>query len=230
MGDEVKVGAVFSSYRPFRPGGECLSERRRFPINQLKANPMQKLFSRGGGLLAGLTLSAALFTTGVYALIVPQAFPPRQFPTQQVHYTRFVVSFNDCTLVANTCSTRRGALPYNAYIMRASQQVTTAFNSATTDTLALATTSGGAQIVAAQTVHALTAGLPLTIVAANLGIAATGNGIAQTGAEGGFDIWAVYAQTGAAATAGAATIVLEWIAPNDGSCVYVAQGATSPAC
>ena len=34
------------------------------------------------------------------------------------------------------------------------------------------------------------------------GIAATGNGIAQTGTNGGFDIWVTYAQTGAAATAG----------------------------
>lgn len=190
-----------------------------------------KLFSRGGGLLAGIALSLSLFATGVYALIVPQVFPARQFPTQQVHYTRFVVNFNDCVLVANTCSVRRGALPYNAFLLRAWQQIITSFNSATTDTLALATTTGGGQIVAAQSVHGATGGATaLTVVAANVGIAATGNGIAQTGGLGGFDIWSVYAQTGAAPTAGQAVIALEWLAPNDGQCVYVAQGATSPAC
>lgn len=179
-----------------------------------------------------VALAAAYLGLGLaaWALTVPPTVSPRQFPTQQVHYARFVVNFNDCVLVANTCSVKRVALPYNSYILRASQQVSTAFNSATTDTLALATTSGGGQIVAAQTVHTGTAGLPLTIVAANLGIAATGNGIAQTGTNGGFDLWSVYAQTGAAPTAGVAEIVLEYIAPNDGSCVYVPQGATSPAC
>lgn len=183
----------------------------------------------GGRVVAGLAL--AMLGTAAYGLFIPQLFPPRQFPTQQVHYTRFVVNFNDCVLVANTCSVRRGALPYNAFLLRAWQQITTSFNSATTDTLALATTTGGGQIVAAQSVHGATGGATaLTVVAANVGIAATGNGIAQTGGSGGFDIWAVYAQTGAAPTAGQAVIALEWLAPNDGQCVYVAQGATSPAC
>lgn len=184
-----------------------------------------------GKLIASLALSACLFATGVYALVVPQAFPPRQFPTQQVHYDRFVVNFNDCVLVSNTCSVRRGALPYNAYLLRATQSIITSFNSGTTDTLALATTSGGGQIVAAQSVHgAAGGGTALTVVAASVGTAATGGGIAQTGALGGFDIWSVYAQTGAAPTAGQAVIVLEWVAPNDGSCVYVPNGSTSPAC
>lgn len=192
---------------------------------------MRNIFNRSNAaFIAAAVLSFMVGSYAAYALIVPQAFAPRQFQTQQVHYTRFVVSFNDCTLAAGTCSTRRGALPYNAYILRATQQVITAFNSGTTDTLALATTSGGGQLVAAQSVHAQTAGLPLTIVPANLGLAATGNGIAQTGAEGGFDIWAVYAQTGAAPTAGQAVVALEWLAPNDGSCAVVPQGATAPGC
>lgn len=195
---------------------------------------MRASYNRAGlfpgiGLAIGLAL--ALFATGVHALIVPQAFPPRQFPTQQVHYDRFVVNFNDCTLVAGTCSVRRGAFPYNAYILRANQQIITSFNSATTDTIALATTSGGGQLVAAQSVHGATGGgTALTVVAANIGIAVTGNGIAQSGTLGGFDLWSVYAQTGAAPTAGVAVYVIEWIAPNDGACVYVAQNATSPAC
>lgn len=190
-----------------------------------------KLFSRGGGLLAGLALSLALFTTGVYALIVPQAFPARQFPTQQVHYLRFTVNFNDCVLVSNTCSVRRGAVPYNSYILRANQQIVTSFNSGTTDTMALATTTGGAQLVSAQSVHgAAGGGTALTVVAANIGTTAVGNGAAQTGALGGFDIWSNYAQTGAAPSAGQAVYVIEYIAPNDGACAPVAQGATATAC
>jgi hypothetical protein len=122
-------------------------------------------------------------------------------------------------------------VPYNAAILRAWQQITVSFNSATTDTLALATSSGGVNLVAAQSVHGATGAMTaLTVVAANVGIAATGNGITPTGANGGFDIWSVYTQTGAAPTAGTAVIVIEWIAPNDGQCIYVPLGATSPAC
>lgn len=183
-----------------------------------------------GRLLAGLALSWALVATVAYALTIPPTVSPRQFPTQQTHYVRFVVNYNDCVLVSNTCSVKRAALPYNSFIVRAYQQVSTAFNSGTTDTLALGTASGGGQIVAAQTVHAGTAGLPLTVLAANLGLAATGNGIAQTGANGGFDLWSVYAQTGAAPSAGQAELIVEYFAPNDGSCVYTPLGSTNPPC
>jgi len=183
-----------------------------------------------GGALATALFGCGLLATVAYALVVPQNFAPRAFNTQQTHYLRFTVNFNSCVLVSNTCSFKVGALPYNAFVVRAYQQVTTAFNSGTTDTLAIGTASGGAQLVAAQTVHAGTAGLPLTVVAANLGIAATGNGIASTGGDGGFDVWATYAQTGAAPTAGVAVVIIEYFAANDGSCPVVALGTTSPAC
>lgn len=180
-------------------------------------------------IAAGIGLGLAV--TAAFALVIPPQFSPQQYNSAQTHYIRFSVNFNSCVLVAGTCSFKVGAVPYNSYILRASQQVTTAFNSGTTDTLAVGTSSGaGGQLVAAQTVHAGTAGLPLTIVAANLGIAATGNGIASTGANGGFDIWVNYTQTGAAPTAGVAVIILEYIAPNDGSCVSVPIGGTAPAC
>jgi hypothetical protein len=201
---------------------------------------MRNLFRRA---LAHVRQSAAAFVVGLslggllvgpfaaLALVIPPNFAPRQFPSQQVHYLRFVVNFNDCVLVSNTCSVKRGAVPYNAFIIRATQQIITSFNSGTTDTLAIATASGGGQLVAAQSVHGAAGGATsLTVVSANAGIAATGNGIAQTGADGGFDIWSVYAQTGAAPSAGQAVIVIEYIAPNDGSCVYVPMNATSGAC
>jgi hypothetical protein len=177
-------------------------------------------------------LAALLVTTALaFALVLPPQFAPRMYTEQQTHYLRFSVNFNSCVLVANTCSVKVGALPYNAFVVRAYQQVYTAFNSGTTDTLAVGTASGGGQLVAAQSVHAATAGLPLTVVAANLGSAATGNGIAATGTNGGFDVWAVYAQTGAAPTAGSAAIIIEYIAPNDGSCPTVSIiGGTGAGC
>lgn len=192
---------------------------------------MNSLRKMGAGYLATAIIGATLLASAAFALIVPQAFPPRQFPTQQVHYTRFVVNFNDCVLVAGTCSVRRGAFPYNAFLLRAWQQIITSFNSATTDTLALGTTTAGVNIVAAQSVHGASGGATaLTVVAANVGEAITGNGIAQTGALGGFDLWSTYTQTGAAPTAGVAVMAVEWLGPNDGQCIYVGLGATAPAC
>ena len=179
-------------------------------------------------IAAGIGLGLAV--TAAFALVIPPQFSPQQYNSAQTHYIRFSVNFNSCVLVAGTCSFKVGAVPYNSYVLRASQQVYTAFNSGTTDTVAVGTASGGAQLVAAQTVHAATAGLPLTVVAANLGTAATGNGIASTGANGGFDIWVTYTQTGAAPTAGSAVIILEYIAPNDGTCVTVPLGGTAVGC
>lgn len=164
------------------------------------------------------------------ALNIPPQYAPRVFQTQQTHYIRFTVAFNSCVLVSNTCSVKVGALPYNAFVVRAYQQVTAAFNSGSTDTVGLGVTSGGVQLVAAQTVHASTAGTPLTVVAANLGLAVTGNGIAQTGLDGGFDVYATYAQTGAAPSAGQATYIVEYFAANDGSCAFVPLGATAGPC
>lgn len=162
-----------------------------------------------------------------------QRFAPRQFNTQQTHYIRAVVNFNSCSLpaTAGNCSVKIGALPYNAFVVRAYQQVYTAFNSTTTDTLAIGTAVGGAQIVAAQSTHTITAGLPLTVVAANLGTIATGATAAQTGSNGGFDVYATIAYTGAtAATAGSAVVILEYFAPNDGACATVPMGSTAAGC
>lgn len=180
-----------------------------------------------GGALAVLLVIGAL-STSLFALTAPPSFSPRVFPTQQTHYLRFTVNFNSCALAAGTCSVKVGALPYNAFLISATQQVTTAFNSGTTDTVALGTASGGAQLVAAQSVHAAGDATALTLV--HPGIASVGNGIAQSGANGGFDVWAVYAQTGAAPTAGQAVYLIQYAAPNDGSCAPVPLGATAPAC
>ena len=82
--------------------------------------------------------------------------------------------------IAGNCSFKVGAVPYNTFIVRGYMQVYTAFNSTTTDTMAVGTASGGAQLVAATSTHAAGPGAALTIVAANLGTAATGE---QCGAD-----------------------------------------------
>jgi hypothetical protein len=61
---------------------------------------MRKLNLRSffAGLLSGAFLAGAIATCilPALALVVPGNFAPRQFPTQQVHYTRFTVNFNSC--------------------------------------------------------------------------------------------------------------------------------------
>jgi len=191
---------------------------------------MRKLLVKLAGTASAAITSLAAVSFAL-ALTIPPTFAPRAFQTQQTHYLRFEVDFNSCVLASGTCSVKVGALPYNAFVVRAYQQIVTNFNSATTDTVALATASGGGQIVAAQSVHAGAGGATsLTVVAANVGTAATGAGIAQTGGNGGFDVWAVYAQTGAAPSAGKAIYVIEYFGPNDGTCGPVTMGATAVAC
>ena len=178
-------------------------------------------------------LGLGLMTAGALApAALGQTFPPRYLTDQQTTYTRFAVNFNSCVVpIAGGCSFRVGAVPYNAFMVRGYMQVYTAFNSTTTDTVAIGTASGGAQLVAATSTHTAGPGAPLTIVAANLGTAATGNNATQTGGNGGFEIWVTLASTGAAApTAGNAVVILEYFLPNDGACAAVPMGSTAPGC
>jgi len=201
---------------------------------------MRNLFARlmtyvrqsAAALLIGAALGSLLTApVAVVALNIPPQLPPRQFPTQQVHYVRFTVNFNSCVYVSLTCSFKVGALPYNAYLIRLNSQVTTAWNAGTSQSIALGTASAGAQIQASTaTGPAAGGGTTGTIVAANVGVAATGNGIAQTGADGGFDVWATITIVGALPTTGQTNYILEYIAPNDGQCVYTPMGSTNPGC
>ena len=161
----------------------------------------------------------------------PGQYAPRYFPTQQTHYERHVITISStgCTgdtaqntalFVTGSCSVKIGALPYNSFVVRAALQITTACNAGTTCTLALGTASGGAQLLAAQSILAAAGTGPLfPAVAATSGILATGNNIASTGANGGFDLFATIAQTGGAATTGVVIFMLEYFGPNDGGCV-----------
>lgn len=191
-----------------------------------------------GGLAGALFVLGALspFASTAFALTIPATYPPREFQTQQTHYIRFTFNFNSCVLIFKStsgyCSVKVGALPYNSFILRGYQQVSTAFNSGNNDSLALGVDGNttDTQFVALQGVRSAGGASSLTIVAANVGTTAVGNGAPQLGADGGFDVYVQYQTLGTAPTAGSATIVLEYAAPNDGACTAVPMNTQAPAC
>ena len=67
---------------------------------------------------------------------------------------------------------------------------------------------------------------------AGAGELTTGAGATATGTNGGFDIYATYTvgAAGSQGTQGQAVFILQYISPNDGSCVNVPLGATAAAC
>jgi hypothetical protein len=210
---------------------------------------MRNLFNRlttyarqsAAAFLVGLGIGGVLIGPSVNALVFPGQFAPRQFPTQQTHFARHVVTITatqftvdgniGCVFASSTCSVRIGALPYNAYIERAGYQPAVVCNAATTCVFSLGTASAGTQLInGADIKGAGTAGIAATVVAANRGIAATGNGITQTGADGGFDVFLTVTFTGAAPSTGTVVFWYEYFAPNDGGCAPVPMGSTATAC
>lgn len=184
-----------------------------------------------GGLAAGLLFGLTAVTL-VYAAPVVN-FAPRMFTTQQTHYLRFTFNFNSCTPVSGVCTVKVGAVPYNAWILRAYQQIATSFNSLTSDTLSIGITATAAnQLVAAQSIAAAAGGATaLTVISTAAGTVVTGDGATPTGANGGFDIYATWTEVGTVATAGAASYIIEFAAPNDGACKpTLPLTSTSPAC
>jgi hypothetical protein len=182
--------------------------------------------------LVGLGLGSILVGPAALALVIPQQFAPRYFQTQQTHYLRFAINATSCVYVANTCSFKVGSVPYNAFMVRAFTQTYTTFSGGgvTAFTAGFGTAVASANLMTATSV--LTAGNAITqaIVAGGLGATVTGNGITSTGADGGFDVWVTVTATTGNPTAGAAIGIIEYIAPNDGSCVPVPLGSTSPGC
>ena len=128
----------------------------------------------------------------------------RDIGAQVPTYIRKRLLFSDPAILAGVKICR---LPARALITMMATQTVVAFNSATTDTIQLGSTNGGVDILAATTIHAI-AGFTLIPAAAGMGLAVTG--------AGEVDVWAKYAQIGAAATAGDATIIIEFLTDHDG--------------
>jgi hypothetical protein len=123
------------------------------------------------------------------------AGPARQLHTQQVHYLRKRVNYNDSAIGTGVVM---GTLPAGAMIVSQNVRVSTAFNAGTTNALNVGTAAAGTQVFT----DAATAGARSPTIA-NLSFASDQ------------DLYVTYAQTGTAATAGVADIVIGYVPNND---------------
>ena len=190
----------------------------------------------GAGLIAGLMLTAAIAPS--FAQVIPsgattQRRPsPRQLTDQTAPFIRTTLTNAMCGLTAvGTCVAQAAtaSLPYNAVVLRVYVAVYTAFNSTTSDTLTVGTTSANANEIVSTTVNLQTAGLATaTVLPASIN--SLGNTATQTGTNGGFDIWIKWTSAGATlATAGLASLIIEYAQPNDGTCVPNTSAGAKPA-
>lgn len=123
------------------------------------------------------------------------AGPARQLHTQQIHYIRKRVNWNDSAIATGVVF---GTLPAGAMIVSQNVRCNTAFNAGTTNALNVGTAAGGTQLFT----DAATAGARSPTIA-NLSFASD------------TDLYVQYAQTGGAATAGQADIVIGYAPNND---------------
>jgi hypothetical protein len=181
------------------------------------------------GLLVGPVLATTLTITPT------QNIAPRMLPDTQTHYVRFTFNFNQCQLRAadTACSIRVTNVPYNAFLVSISKQIITTFNPTTSATIALGTSGQSTNVMAAFNVFTGQATTAVYDTAfAGAGELVTGAGATATGGNGGFDIYATYTvgAAGSQGTQGQAVFIIQYIAPNDGSCTLVPLGATASAC
>lgn len=126
------------------------------------------------------------------------SIPAREYHTQQIHYLRKSIAYND------TFPVTVGKLPAGALIVKpiSGVQVNTVFNAATTNVLDIGTDSnddlyGTDLALGTATFVPLDEAVSMVVAAETL-------------------ITATYAQTGTAATAGAGEVVIAYIPDNDG--------------
>jgi len=120
---------------------------------------------------------------------------PRLTQYQMVHCFRKRVNYNDAGIAGGVLI---GTLPAGAQLVLQTVRVNTAFNAGTTNALNVGTTAGGTQLFT----DVATAGARSPAIA-NLSFAVD------------TDIFVAYAQTGGAATAGQADIVIGFMPNND---------------
>lgn len=127
-------------------------------------------------------------------------FPPaRRDPRQVTNTLKRVLNYNDLDAALAWFA---NSLPMGAVITNVLVVVLTAFNAGTTNTLSVGQNGGHNDIVATGDVNLAVTGS--TLVTRGLGLAAVINATADVAPR------AIYAQTGAAATAGQALIVIEY--------------------
>lgn len=201
-----------------------------------------KLFGALAGIIANWLVALAIasliagpaFATTL-TLTPTQTLSPRTYPDQNTHYIRFTFNFSDCPLRAadTACSKRVANVPYNAFLVSISKQIITTFNPTTSATVALGTSGQATNVMAGFNVftgQATTAAFDTAFAGA--GELATGAGATATGLDGGFDVYATYTvgAAGSQGTQGQVIFVIQFIAPNDGTCAPVPLGATASAC
>lgn len=130
---------------------------------------------------------------------------PRTFHTQQVHYLRKTVNYNDTSIATGVIF---GTLPAGAQILPFASTISirTAFNAATTNNLLIGTTAGGNDICATADAGAGTTGIKTLALAT---VTTNGYRTADT------DLFVTYTQTGTAATTGVGTITIAFTIDND---------------
>lgn len=197
---------------------------------------MRNLWSAARAAIAGLLVASAIigpipayaqvipYNLNVTGYVMPAREPNmRQFPTNQTHYIRTTFTPAMCptaVILSSVCSFKLGnaTLPYNSVVLRIYYAIYVAFNSTTTDSLSLGITQAtSTELAVATSIHAI-ATTAITPVSASIN--SIGGTAVPTGANGGFDIWARWTYTGAsAATAGIVGIIIEYVAPNDATCI-----------
>lgn len=185
------------------PEPASFSQRKHFAM-KLKA-----VFS---ALLAGFLALAPLAPASALVTDPNKNFPARTCEeSQQVCYFRVTINWNDPRISTGVWF---GTLPKDAYILAIDAYVSTAFNAGTTNVVTLGATTTANEIVAS----GITAGTPAVYhltTAAGLATQVTSNATYQTALNSAVPLYAKYAQTGTAATAGAVTIVLTFAKNND---------------
>jgi hypothetical protein len=166
----------------------------------------------GALALLGLVIGGS----AAFALTAPPSFPARVLQNQTTVHFRKTVNFNDANIATGV---KIGAIPANAFITSVKCYVTTAFNAATTNNLLIGTTAAGGQwlasgVTAGTNCVAATLGMQNITAAAGLGMAVT-NASPPTGSTGAWDVFVSYTQTGAVATAGQVTYVIEYVGNDD---------------
>ena len=124
----------------------------------------------------------------------------RLAPFQVTHFLRRDVAYNTAH-IGEASAVNMGIIPAGSLVLRSHVAVTTAFNAVTTNVLIVGTASDDDYFVDADDVDE-------SAIAVTSGIQ-TGVGVLASDTA----VYVKYTQTGTAATAGAATIVIEYI-PN----------------
>ena len=128
----------------------------------------------------------------------------RKNALQLTHYLRIKVNYNDAGIATGV---GKQWLPAGAIITGTDVYVATAFNAATTNVVTVGTNATSYNNIVAS------ADVDETTIALTKGIKPTGTALGPLAAD--TQVFAMYTQTGTAATAGTAYVVISYIPDND---------------